>query len=212
MSAFKPANNDCISIEDKELDALFPKAKTDVAPPSFKGCQYLVNGEIKTFTKATEPIATAIYAGDERIVVSEFAMCDKGVALEALAAAQAAWDKGRGEWPNSAIQERVRVMCGFLQDYKTAREEMAEFMMWDICKSKKDATDEIDRTIGECRFVPTCRHELTKVLKTSSRTPSTRQSSSTTTRQVSRSAPASPRRSDTCPSASCSPRGRTTTR
>ena len=158
MSAFKPHNNDRISTEDKQLHALFPKSRTDVAPPSFEGCQYLVNGEIKTFTKATEPIATAIYAGGERIVVSEFAMCDKDVALEALTAAQAAWDKGRGKWPNSTIQERVKAMYGFLQDYKTAREEMAELLMWDICKSKKDATDEIDRTIGECRDVPTYKH------------------------------------------------------
>ncbi|KAH9832237.1 aldehyde dehydrogenase [Rhodofomes roseus] len=147
MSAFKPANNDHILTDDKELRALFPKSRSTIKPPSFKGCQYLVHGEIKTFTKATEPIATAIYAGDERVVISEFARCDKEVALEALEAAQAAWDKGRGKWPNSTIQERVRAMHGFLQDYKAAREEMAELLMWDICKSKKDATDEIDRTI-----------------------------------------------------------------
>jgi glyceraldehyde-3-phosphate dehydrogenase (NADP+) len=107
-----------------------------------------VNGEIKTFTKSSDKIETAIYAGSERVVISEFARCDKEVALEALEAAQKAWGKGLGQWPSMKIQDRVKAMHGFLEDYKAAKGEMAELLMWDICKSKKDAEDEIDRTIG----------------------------------------------------------------
>jgi glyceraldehyde-3-phosphate dehydrogenase (NADP+) len=109
----------------------------------------VLNGEIKTFTKKSEPIATAIYAGGERVVISEFGMCDKDVALEALAAAQGAWGKGLGKWPTMSIQDRVKAMHGFLQDYKAGKQQMAELLMWDICKSAKDANDEIDRTIGQ---------------------------------------------------------------
>jgi glyceraldehyde-3-phosphate dehydrogenase (NADP+) len=76
-------------------------------------------------------------------------MCDKDVALEALAAAQGAWGKGRGKWPTMSIQDRVKAMHGFLQDYKAGKQQMAELLMWDICKSTKDANDEIDRTIGQ---------------------------------------------------------------
>ncbi|EIN05485.1 aldehyde dehydrogenase [Punctularia strigosozonata HHB-11173 SS5] len=146
--AFKPANNDQIVTDCKELEALFPSSKEKLPHvPSYKGNQYLVNGEVKTFTKSTTKIATAIYAGAERVVISEFARCDKDVALEALKAAQDAWGRGLGAWPRATIQERVKAMHGFLLDYKAAKEQMVELLMWDICKSRKDAEDEIDRTI-----------------------------------------------------------------
>jgi glyceraldehyde-3-phosphate dehydrogenase (NADP+) len=99
-----------------------------------------VNGEIRTFTKKSQPIATAIYAGG-----------DKDTAMDALAAAQRAWDRGLGTWPTMSIQGRVKAMHGFLQDYKAGKQQMAELLMWDICKSAKDANDEIDRTIGKLR-------------------------------------------------------------
>jgi glyceraldehyde-3-phosphate dehydrogenase (NADP+) len=149
MFAFTPANNDKISWDDKELLSHFPSSKDKVPKwPSVTGNQYLVDGEILEFTKATEPISTAIYAGDERVTISSFARCDKDVAMRALDAATRAWDRGRGKWPQASIQERVKAMFGFMQDFKAAKQELADLLMWDICKSAKDAADEVDRTIG----------------------------------------------------------------
>jgi glyceraldehyde-3-phosphate dehydrogenase (NADP+) len=150
MSAFTSANNDQIFWDDKDLLGHFPSSKKDVPErPQVKGNQYLINGEIRTFNKKSEDIATAIYVGGERVVLTQFGMCDKEVALEALSAAQKAWGKGLGKWPTATIQERVKAMHGFLEDFKAAKEDMAKLLMWDICKSEKDALEEVDRTIGE---------------------------------------------------------------
>jgi glyceraldehyde-3-phosphate dehydrogenase (NADP+) len=150
MSPFSPANNDQISLDDKDLLGLFPASKNDLPKrPNVKGNQYLLNGEVRTFDKKSQPIATAIHVGDERVVLTDLGMCDNEVALEALHAAQKAWDSGFGAWPSAAIQDRVRAMHGFLEDFKNAKEHMARLLLWDICKSEKDAKDEIDRTVGK---------------------------------------------------------------
>jgi glyceraldehyde-3-phosphate dehydrogenase (NADP+) len=150
MSPFSPADNDQISLDDKGLLRLFPASKDDLPErPEVTGNQYLLNGEVRTFDKKSQPIATAIHAGDERVVLTDFGMCDNEVALKALQAAQKAWDNGFGVWPSATIQDRTRAMYEFLEDFKNAKEEMARLLMWDICKSEKDAKDEIDRTIGK---------------------------------------------------------------
>ena len=64
----KPANDDGISTEDKDLWALWPESITDTAPPSL---EYPVNSEHKTFTQATGAHR------NECLIVPELAVYDK---------------------------------------------------------------------------------------------------------------------------------------
>ena len=46
------------------------------------------------------------------------------------------------------MKERADRMAAFLEDFKKLKDQLVDALMWDICKSRKDATDEVDRTIG----------------------------------------------------------------
>ncbi|KAI0786766.1 aldehyde dehydrogenase [Abortiporus biennis] len=149
MSPFRPANHNKLSLDDQELLSLFPKTTADIPapPPSLPGDVYLLNGEIKRFTDRADPVISVIEPQDgSKIKISEFARCSKEIALQALDAASEAWDQGRGIWPRMSMVERAKHMSAFLEDFKMLREQLIDLLMWDICKSKKDATDEVDRT------------------------------------------------------------------
>lgn len=161
MTAFKPANNNKITVDDRSLLQLFPKSVDSLKshPPQVKGNQYLLNGEIREFTKSTDPVCSVITTQDgQQVNLTTFGRCDKEIALEALDVAHRAFDKGRGQWPRMSMEERAKRMSAFLEDFKKIKDQLVELLMWDICKSRKDAVDEVERTIGEhvswpCRCV-----------------------------------------------------------
>ena len=151
MTAFKPANGDRISNNDPELIDLFPKTLDSLKsyPPQLRGNTYLLDGEILEFTKSTEAIASIITTQDgSEIPFSSFARCNKEIAIKALDSATRAFDKGRGVWPSMSMKQRAERMAAFLEDFRQLKDQLAAALMWDICKSQKDATDEVDRTIG----------------------------------------------------------------
>lgn len=151
MAAFTPANSDRITKDDPALLRLFPPnvASLSTHPPQLRGNTYLLEGEIREFTASTEPISSIITTQDDtEIPFSSFARCNKEIALEALESATNAFDKGRGVWPKMSMRERADRMAAFLEDFKKLKDELVAALMWDICKSKRDATDEVDRTIG----------------------------------------------------------------
>lgn len=69
-------------------------------------------------------------------------------ALEALAASSKAWDNGSGVWPQMPIQERMKVIERISKALRERREQLADVLMWEICKTKKDSLAEIDRTLS----------------------------------------------------------------
>ena len=68
-------------------------------------------------------------------------------ALEALEAARAAWDNGKGVWPQTPFQGRIAAMEKFVARLKTKRDVIVNVLMWEICKVRADAEKEFDRTI-----------------------------------------------------------------
>ena len=54
---------------------------------------------------------------------------------EALAAAVAAYDNGRGEWPTMTVAERIACMQDFTKKMVAARGEVVQLLMWEIGKS-----------------------------------------------------------------------------
>lgn len=150
MSAFRPANFDKIITDDQSLLQLYPKSVDQLNPPQVRSNTYLLNGEIREFTGSTDPVSSVITTQDgKKVNLITFARCNKDIAMQALDTAYNAFDKGRGEWPRMSMLERAKRMSAFLEDFKKIKDQLAELLMWDICKSKKDATDEVERTIGK---------------------------------------------------------------
>ena len=58
-----------------------------------------------------------------------------------------AFNKGLGVWPQMSVKERIQCVEKFTTGLKARREEIANILMWEICKNKADAFKEVDRTI-----------------------------------------------------------------
>ncbi|MCM2258794.1 MAG: NADP-dependent glyceraldehyde-3-phosphate dehydrogenase [Vicinamibacteria bacterium] len=72
-------------------------------------------------------------------------------ALQVLAAASRAWDKGRGEWPTMPVAARIRCLENFTRRMRGVRDEVVRLLMWEIGKSLADSEKEFDRTVDYIR-------------------------------------------------------------
>ena len=72
---------------------------------------------------------------------------DEKVAVSAIEQADIAYNRGRGKWPTMSVQKRIDCMQKFVIEIAKYRNEISNLIMWEICKSKKDAFAEFDRTI-----------------------------------------------------------------
>ena len=67
--------------------------------------------------------------------------------LKALDAAVASWKNGRGEWAQASPATRIAKIEELVVELKPLRDEIINVLMWEICKTKADATKEFDRTM-----------------------------------------------------------------
>ena len=122
----------------------------DIPPkPSVEATTYLVNGEIRQWggkmQEVTSPIIIKGASGRTRI--GAYPMLDETTAMAAVQSAQAAYGKGMGAWPMSSVRDRIAAVERYLVGLKAARNEIANIIMWEICKTKADSEKEVDRTI-----------------------------------------------------------------
>jgi glyceraldehyde-3-phosphate dehydrogenase (NADP+) len=68
-------------------------------------------------------------------------------ALDALHAAEKAYDRGQGLWPTMKVASRIAAMEKFVSQMKTKREEIVKLLMWEIGKTLPDSQKEFDRTV-----------------------------------------------------------------
>jgi glyceraldehyde-3-phosphate dehydrogenase (NADP+) len=66
---------------------------------------------------------------------------------EALDAAVAAYDSGRGVWPTMTVAGRIDCMVDFVRRMVAQREPIVKLIMWEIGKSLADSRKEFDRTV-----------------------------------------------------------------
>ena len=71
--------------------------------------------------------------------------------LAALDAAVKSWNSGRGEWAQAAPETRALKVEELVASLLTRRDEIINVLMWEICKTKADATKEFDRTMDYIR-------------------------------------------------------------
>ena len=156
------------------LDRLFPTA--EAIPERYRlGApieqrEYLVNGELRRWegllAPVHSPVLLATEQGDQQVVLGSTPLLNADAALEALDAAVAAYDHGRGLWPTLRVAERIQHVEDFLARMREQREVVVKLLMWEIGKNLKDAEKEFDRT---CDYIVDTIQELKELDRRSSR-------------------------------------------
>ncbi len=150
------------------LDHLYYSSKDGQSVPMVDGTHILIAGTIRPWAGASQPVTSPIRrqkseladGQDDVIQIGTYAMCDSATALEALEAAEKAYDSGRGVWPRLSPLERIQHVKRFAAAMVQQREAMVSILMWEICKSRSDAEKEVDRTVTYIRDTIT---ELTRM-------------------------------------------------
>ncbi|RYC71092.1 NADP-dependent glyceraldehyde-3-phosphate dehydrogenase [Spirosoma sordidisoli] len=114
--------------------------------------EYLLNGEMRPWTGNVSEVYSPVCIPDEngtlqRQLLGSFPVAGPKEALEALEAAVAAYDNGRGEWPQMAVAQRIACMETFIGKMLEQRSLVINLIMWEIGKNLADATKEFDRTV-----------------------------------------------------------------
>lgn len=113
--------------------------------------EYLVNGELRNWDGPSQevlsPICLKTSAGLIRKKIGSYPLLSEAAVLEALEAAVKAYNNGKGLWPTMPIEERIGRVEEFVFRFKTKKEEIVKFLMWEIGKSYQDSVKEFDRTV-----------------------------------------------------------------
>ena len=113
--------------------------------------EYLCNGQMKPWNgerhTVLSPICIQTANGLERKVIGSYPLCTQKEANEALDAAVAAYNNGRGEWPTMSVAERIACVERFTHEIIEKKDEVVKLLMWEIGKSHGDSVKEFDRTI-----------------------------------------------------------------
>jgi aldehyde dehydrogenase (NAD+) len=143
-------------MDERKLKSLFPTAG-DIPPemrpgPPLHQRQTLVGGVLTEWAGQSQPVISPIRIRDDNghLHAPEIGSIPRGGIAEAetaLAAAVAAYDSGRGEWPTMSVAERIRHMQEFTRQMVARREQVVKLLMWEIGKSFTDSEKEFDRTV-----------------------------------------------------------------
>ncbi|MDB5031812.1 NADP-dependent glyceraldehyde-3-phosphate dehydrogenase [Mucilaginibacter sp.] len=113
--------------------------------------EYLCNGEMKKWdgpvSEVYSPVCIPGPNGLQRKLIGTYPICTEKEANEALEAAIAAYDNGRGEWPTMSIDGRIKCLEQFIFKMIEQRGLVVKLIMWEIGKSYTDSAKEFDRTI-----------------------------------------------------------------
>ena len=110
---------------------------------------YLVNGELKKWTGPTTPVYSTISSTENYAptLLGTIPFMGETEALEAVKAADEAFNNGQGLWPTMKVVDRIKCMENFVAKMKTTRSEVVKLLMWEIGKSQGDSEKEFDRTV-----------------------------------------------------------------
>lgn len=113
--------------------------------------EYLSNGEMKSWDGAVHnvysPVCIKGENGLERKLIGTYPICTEKEAFEALDAAVAAYNNGRGEWPTMSVSDRIACVEKFTHKMMEQKDIVVKLIMWEIGKSYADSVKEFDRTV-----------------------------------------------------------------
>ncbi|MBF0253845.1 MAG: NADP-dependent glyceraldehyde-3-phosphate dehydrogenase [Candidatus Omnitrophica bacterium] len=122
--------------------------------------RYLIGGELRQWKGETEEVYSPIYVDSRPVLLGHYPLLTERKSLEALDAACAAYDRGRGAWPTMSVEARIRHVEAFVGRMQAAREEVVKILMWEIGKTLKDSEKEFDRTVEYIRDTVTALKDL----------------------------------------------------
>jgi len=129
-----------------------------------KQTEYLVNGEIRhwggPFEKVLSPVFIKKGKNLEQKVLGEYPKLTGKEAMEAVIAAEQAFDNGRGLWPTMSVRQRIKHVEEFTVRMVEKREMVVNLIMWEIGKSRKDSQKEFDRTVQYIKDTITALKDL----------------------------------------------------
>lgn len=110
----------------------------------------LCGGQVTPWGGRTEDVSSPILdkSTGERIIIGRLATMEQPDAMAALEAATNAWNKGRGEWPQMKMRERIAAIRNLVIALRSKRGDIIKVLMWEICKNTTDAEAEFDRTMA----------------------------------------------------------------
>ncbi|WP_369764762.1 NADP-dependent glyceraldehyde-3-phosphate dehydrogenase [Flavobacterium sp. WC2429] len=110
---------------------------------------YLVNGELKNWEGQTSPVFSTISSTEEYAptILGSIPFMGEKEGLEAVDAADAAYNNGQGLWPTMKVSDRIKCMTRFVTQMETTREAVVKYLMWEIGKTLGDSQKEFDRTV-----------------------------------------------------------------
>lgn len=113
---------------------------------------YLVNGELKEWKGAKTAVFSPIYQENNKgelkpTLLGTIPNLTKKEALESLELACLAYGQGRGEWPTMKVEERIACVANFAKMMLETRDEVVNWLMWEIGKPYDESCNEFDRTI-----------------------------------------------------------------
>ncbi|MEL0275448.1 MAG: aldehyde dehydrogenase family protein, partial [Flavobacteriaceae bacterium] len=114
--------------------------------------QYLVDGELKSWEGGTSEVFSNIYTENSNgdigpTLLGSIPDMETDAALDALNAAEKAFNRGQGTWPTMKVKDRLKCLETFAGKMQEHREEVVELLMWEIAKNKADSYKEFDRTV-----------------------------------------------------------------
>jgi glyceraldehyde-3-phosphate dehydrogenase (NADP+) len=110
---------------------------------------YLINGELKKWEGQTSPVFSTISSTEEYVptILGSIPFMGEKEGLEAVEAADKAYNNGQGLWPTMRVKERIKSMTRFVVQMEATRDEVVKYLMWEIGKSLGDSQKEFDRTV-----------------------------------------------------------------
>jgi acyl-CoA reductase-like NAD-dependent aldehyde dehydrogenase len=112
---------------------------------------YLSNGEMVQWHgdvhEVYSPVCVRTPGGLKRKLIGTYPVCTPKEAMEALDAAVAAYDNGRGKWPTMSVADRINCVENFTKKMIEQKDVVVKLIMWEIGKSFADSIKEFDRTV-----------------------------------------------------------------
>ena len=115
--------------------------------------QILLDGKLVEWNGPTHLVYSPMYVKnvsgetETQFVIGSYPLATDKEAKLALDAAVRAYDSGRGEWPSSPVQVRIKHLEDFTHQMKARKKEIVNLLLWEIGKSTGDAEKEFDRTV-----------------------------------------------------------------
>lgn len=113
--------------------------------------QYLIGGELHPWSGEVQEVRSPIYINDgtklEQKLLGSYPLIGEKEALQALEAAEKAYNYGRGEWPTMGVADRIKCAENFVKKMVGFRAHVVKLLMWEIGKNLADSEKEFDRTV-----------------------------------------------------------------